>query len=479
MTLRKLLAAVSVLALSATSANALNITTATPVTPALELTLPGTTPGPFAVPAVFSLNTDSGTYPTGTAMLVTITLPAGVTFSSAATAANLDGVVNPGQLNVTLSSGGAAGSNTVTYLVTSTLAGETGLTYTGPLGLSACPAAGAGIVMTANIDGSGTPVDGGTAASSAVIAPCASALNGTVIPDETFVGSGIPSDTTVALAGGFLQINENGGLATNGPLAIGQLNYAINPAVAITGAGTALSPTDITSIAFNVDFVDASNIAAVTLSTGDAAVITGNTAAFNITANVPLIVDGVADFINVAVTGAAALPTQPVSVSGATVTFNDGVADLVATEAGANGAIDALQRQGQNFGPFDWNGGNPTSTLSVYRGTGFTPSVPVAYTVTMTNSPVNGSYQGMVTPNAEGEVVLTSKGFGAAAVPAYTRGDATINFETINAIDLDRLMIRNGVVSDFGDGSNSNGFTCGGVNTSADADNGCVGPLTE
>ena len=448
---KKLLTAVSISALSAGSAHALNISTTAPITPALELSLPGTTPGAFSVPANFTLNTDSGAYPTGTAMLVTITLPAGVTFAADATATNISGATNT--LNVTLSSGGVAGvDSTVSYLVTDNAGGETGIRFTGPLGLTACPAPGAGIIMTANVDGSGTPVDGGTALSSAIISPCASALDGTVVADAT--------DTAVALAGGYLQLNENGGVSTNGPLPIGDVNYTINPAVAITGTGTAMTSADITSISFDVVFADASNITNVDLSTGDAAVITGNTATFTITGNVPLLVDGAVDVINVIVSGANPLPAQVVSVSNAVVTFNDGVADLVPTEPGAVGPIDALQREGKSFGVFDWNSGTPGARNNVYRVTGFSSTAPVNMTITMSNSDLvpfgTMDYPGTVTPDANGEVVLTSTSGFNGIVPAFIRGDALFNFETIDNLDVDRLMAKNGIVTNFGDGANSN-----------------------
>ena len=130
--------------------------------------------------------------------------------------------------------------------------------------------------------------------------------------------------------------------------------------------------------------------------------------------------------------------------------------------------MDALQREGQAFGSFDWNGDSPTGTLTVYRVTGLMEDTP--YTVTMSNSGADGIYNGVAVPNAFGEEVITSRGFGAN-VPTYVRGDAVFIFETNDNLDVDRLQIRNDVVTAFGDGANADRDGFLGADPREDSDN--------
>jgi len=506
MTLKKLLMAVSVTAMAASSANAISISNiqtgpvpvapAAPVltpsggiTPALELTLPTTTAPAASFAFDLDIDTVGGNFPVGNDILSTITLPAGVSFASAVN----QSVTVGGSSAVNVQSGGAIGDTSVTLRVTA-LAVPT-LTFGGlNLALTSCPAAGSMLTVTANTtDGQNTPVEGGTASTAGFVAPCASAINGVVASDE-----GV-SDTQALLAGGFVNIGEIGS-APGASGDLGTINYFINPTVSTTLAGvTPLAPTDITSIAFDLVFGSGADISAITVTADDGTVLSptvtgaGGTRRVTFTApgDIALLTNGVPavaanpaamppvvavpesgqDTINVNVSGMNALPTQTVSIANAVVTFNDSSADLIASEPGANGALDAIQRQGQSFGTFDWNGDAPTGTLSVYRATGFTPGTPVAYTVTMSNSGANGSFSGMATPTATGEIVLNSRGFGGV-VPTYGRGDAVINFETAAAIDVDRLLIRGGVVSDFGGGANrADSFNCLGSHPLNDADN--------
>ena len=114
-----------------------------------------------------------------------------------------------------------------------------------------------------------------------------------------------------------------------------------------------------------------------------------------------------------------------------------------------------MQREGQNFGPFDWNDGRAGRTTSVYRVTGFNPGEVVDYTVTLSNSNRDGAFSGTLTADAVGEFTMTSVGFGGV-VGTYGRGDVSFNFERNGALDVDRLMVRNGISTSFGGGANSN-----------------------
>jgi len=434
---KKLLLAGSIAALSAASAHAqLSITTTTPVTPALELELPGT-PSFVTTPSI--VLDAGGSYPANSAMLIGLTLPAGVVFSNPAAPADLLGL-DQGALDVTVSTGGAAGSSTVTYLVTSNAIGEERIQYSGGLTLDACVAPGAGVAMTATLT-DGTPISGGSATSTAIINECASALDGTVAADGF--------DTLVLLPA-YTSVNDN---------VLGDINYTIANNVQIDGAGALLTSTEIDSITFDVVFGDGAGVTSVSLL-NQTEPVTNGVASFNFdtaSGDLPSLVDGFADPLFVTLDGTTQIASQTVIVNNADVTFNDNTVDLIASEAGAEGAIDSLDRQGQTFGVFDWNDGRAGRTTSVYRTTGFNPGQTFDYEIEMTNSifaAPNNVFRGTATADIVGEFVMTSVGFGSA-VPNYGRGDARITFEVTETLDVDRLMVRNGISTEFGDGANS------------------------
>jgi len=188
----------------------------------------------------------------------------------------------------------------------------------------------------------------------------------------------------------------------------------------------------------------------------------GNQCDFNFTDpdDIELLINGVPDQIRVTTAGGddIQIPTQTVSVGNSAVIFRaTGTPDLIPSEAGAAGALDPLQREGRQFGYFDWNAGPNVAdpTLSVYRITGLTPGSAVDYSLTLENSNNDGTYSGTLPiANDAGEVGLIST---LMPIPADTeRFDVLINIETPNEdVDIDRQMIRGDVVSAFGDGANN------------------------
>ena len=449
--LKKLLLAGSIAALSAVSAHAqLNITNVSFAdTPALELELapmPATT-YTFNSSATLNASTTNANFPTGTAYLVSVILPAGVTFGTVAQAGDL--TASGGSQNVTVSTGGAVGDSQVTYLVTTT--NEPSLTFSGNYRLDACVAPNANITMTAVIDGSQTPISGGTATSTTpMINPCSSALDSSVAADSQ-------GDTIISLSSNFLNLTDSAGSAgTVGPFNIADLSFTRNTAVTINGiTPTPISAADVSSVSFDVDFVNIDGVTSVDLASGSSATIVGNTASFNVTNSTEIasLISGVTA-VTVTVDGTTAIESQALSVSNAVIAFNDSNAELITSEPGATGPIDDLLREGQNFGPFDWNDGRAGRTTSVYRVTGFNPGEVVDYTVTLTNSNRDGSFTGTLTADAVGEFTMTSVGFGGV-VGTYGRGDVSFNFERNGDLDVDRLMARNGISTSFGGGANS------------------------
>ncbi|WP_371396362.1 hypothetical protein [Fretibacter rubidus] len=452
MKIKSLLAAVSMVALSAGTAAALTIpaTSVVPngIIPAFELQLPGTPAltGNFA----FDVMTETGNYPNGNNLLVTINLPTGLVFASnlsgsaVVPAANAQGVVN---------GGGTTGSNTVTLLVSlDDVYNSNVLSLALPLRLDACPAAGDFVEVLVRTE-SGTNIEEGRAITANIIAPCASAINGVVTSDA------VVSDTQILLAP-YTAIGE---VLGTGPLnatgTLGAINYTIAPTVSKSlAAVTPLVSTDVDAITFDVAFENAAAITSVTAG-GIAGTKIGNVFRFNVTApaDIATLLDGTADDIVItAVSGTTVIPTQTVNVVNSGVSFRDtGSPDLILSEAGATGALDTLQRQGREFGFFDWNsGGDGSGTVSVYRITGLTGATD--YSVQLENSNANGTYSGTLTPDATGEAILFSTDLGGTLPADVVRYDFLLNLETSSTtVDVDRLLSKGGIVTSYGDGANN------------------------
>jgi len=446
--LKKLLLAGSITALSAMSAHAQLSAelpeTAIVLTPALELDLPGANPG-FVFNSQVVIES-GGSYPSGVPYLIDVTLPDGVTFAAAVGVNNLrDNNGTPGDddnTDVTISTGGAVGDSSVTFLVTSE-PGVEDLFYNGAFRLDACVGEDAGFEIGANLV-AGVPISGGSATSDAIILECESAIGGEIDANTDEIIISLEDDFETL-------VTED----------LGTVSYEIDTDVSITineDGPAPLTAADIDSIAFDVVFEDVTGLAQVSVAGVDVD-LTGTTASFVITdsdAIDDLLSDEAAEITLEALTGddAAPIVAQSVSVTNAVVTFNDDNADLVATEDGAEGDLVNLQRDGQNFGPFDWNDGRAGFTTSVYRVTGFDPAEVVDYTVTLSNSNRDGSFTGTLTADAVGEFIMTSVGFGGV-VGTYGRGDVSLNFERNGELDVDRLMVRNGISTSFGGGANS------------------------
>jgi len=449
MKIKSLLAAVSMVAITAGAANALDITNVTPtgIVPALELQLPGdpALTGNFT----FDVDTTAGSfYPSANNLRVKLDLPAGVNFSQAVVGSDIIGGNSP-----FIETGGTVGSSSVTFVTSIPQNTQIStLSFNLDLGLSSCPVAGSPLTVTVATE-LGTLVDGGTATTSGLIAPCASAISGMVMSD-----AGV-SDTKITLGSGYTDIAE---FAGSGPLnadgVLGTIQYKIDPTVSTSL--TTVQPLvagDVAAFMFDVVFEDASGIDKVFVN-GIPSVKSGNSFTVMATSGADKLklLDATPDSIIAFADGSIIIPTQTVSVGNSKITFRTTLTpDLIASEAGPTGGLDSLQREGREFGYFDWNSG-PTGaqTLSVYRITGLDPDASVDYSLTLENSNNNGTYAGSVTANSYGEAVLVSS---TMPIPADTeRFDVLINVETPNTdVDIDRLMTRGGIVTAFNDGANN------------------------
>ena len=465
MKIKSLLAAVSMVAITAGAANALEIDNVSPagIVPALELELPGN-PALTGV-FTFDLLTETGQYPNGDNLTVVVNLPDGIVFAQDVTGLASDParIITSADVQTTVNAAGKAGDSTVTLTVSlddqfsnNNLNG-TQLPFQLNLELASCPAAGDFIEVQARLLGTTTEdgnIEEGSATTNNVIAPCESGISGMVMSDE-----GV-SDTKITLGSGYTDIAEFPG---SGPLnadgVLGTIQYKIDPTV--SKSLTSVQPLvagDVAAFMFDVVFEDASGIASVFVN-GIPSTKSGNVFTVMATsgADKAKLLDATPDSIIALTGGTAVIPTQTVSVGNSKITFRTtGTPDLIASEAGPSGALDTLQREGREFGYFDWNAGPAIGdpTLSVYRITGLDANESVDYSVTLENSNNNGTYAGSVTANSYGEAQLIST---LMPVPADTeRFDVLINIETPNGdVDVDRLMLRTGIVTAFNDGANN------------------------
>jgi len=466
MKIKSLLAAVSMVAITAGTASALSI----PVTPAMgaapanaispegvvlanELALPADGIGSVT----FSVETDSGNYPAGNNFIVDITLPSGV---------GVDGPVS-GSVLVGPTGGSAVvqnqtGSTIQLFVSIPQNAPVNSLDFALPLSLTSCAVSG-GLTVTVETEG-GTSVEDGTASAPSPIAPCESAFDTSFDPDA--------ADTIIGLTDYEMLRDMSGGPLVLTSI-VGLYDALVDPTVGVDLAGTALTAASIDEVAFDICFEDGSEIAGVTVNgTAGTASTDGNTYSFALPFNANL-TDA---FMSITVEGDDPISSQNVTVKNVVHDFTDaGGPDLIGTEAGAGGALDSLQREGQAFGVFDWNSGPVgAQTLSVYRITGLEPGVPTTYTATLYNSLANNGAPYMlpsstVTGDVSGEAVLVSTTL--PGIPAsVVRYDLGLNFETGRALDVDRLLSAGGVISDFGGGANTTDATLQG-SPSADADN--------
>jgi len=532
MKIKSLLAAVSMVAITAGSANALQFTDtsgiAAGVALACELDFAAS-----PVEAFVGFDIQRGTATTSAVVpqfntgvnTITITLPAGVTFGADATGSSIQAFssITPATstpipaTNISSAanstggviSGGTAGSNSITYSID--LTDNNSVVLRVPQLAVAIATGTPSGALTANVTtASGAVTDGAPAvnmdilsSTGALMTPgvftaCVPALTTNAV-DRDDLGLGLSgSDTQIELAATppFSSLVDVSGNA-NGTLgAIEIVRATTTPAVSFTNtAGTApLASPQLFNFAVNVDSVEfdvvpaagTSGLASAILQNGigGPTVATATRSASGFAFDIPYVgalSTGAADAIVVAPNAGAAgtatapvpIASQAVNVTGFTINLDDspGV-NLVPSIAGANGDLDGLQRQGTTCGVFDWNG--QTITNSVYRITGLpagTTNGSISFTNSVAGAAGNGSYNFSVT-STNGEAVLTSFNNFNTANDDWVRADISMTFEVADSIgeniDVDRLLSRGGVISDFGGGANSTGGSNNGGSSDDD-----------
>lgn len=507
MNIKSLLTAASIVALTATSAHAIELTRLTqsdfeePLAHELDL---ASTPVDGVVEAEISL-TNGGDFPAGTNLAVVVTLPNGVEFNGALTgeaifventeesapapnddfdAANNDvaGTVfgTPSSSSAEFRIGVPVNNDTTTQFINLEL----------PVSVVACPDQ----PITVTVETDGTPIEGDAdGATEIFFQGCESAINGTLTSDddekEVLIGTTAGEEYWTLAAGDTTP--------ATGPEAddtLGTVNFTIDPDVSTTEDAEDVDPAvDIDEIQIAVTVENTQGLTGFSLDTNQDGTPDVGPIAFGAgtnTATLSVLGTDFGDFpvdIIAVASGDAAIVTQNVTVDTIVVlddtdhdfADNDDV-DTDGTDDAVDGPIDSLDREGKVFGYFDWVGSNPDATITVLRVTGLPRDEDVRYTVNYINAldGSNGNYSAVASAAdlADGELALFSHtGFGTSNT-SYGRADVQICFETASEIvDVDRMMIRSGVVSAYNDGSNS-GDTENGANNQplCDDDNTCM-----
>lgn len=463
MKIKHLLAAASIVALTATSANALEHATSsnTDFQDTLALELTGISTGAAAVHGSLEYDvqlTSLGSFPDGNDLVVTVSLPAGVEFD----VANVAGTDISTDTNTDPDSDTTSGDNGTVF---TTSPGEVVYNITVPTGATVeavvlsipvvykqCVGSSAAVSTTITTGGVHIENDTNGAQSTAILPGCASAIDGVVTAD------GVDKE--------ILQVP--GPYTTIGDTLLGNYVYTINSTVAIDAFGTPLTVSDIASIGSTTTVEDKTGLQGFTVGATTAGFGLGQSVSLNDPVG---ILGDLSSDINVNDGPSGAIVTQDVNIS-TQVNFSTlGLSDEAPIGAAP---IDSLDRQGQTFGWFDWVGSNASNTITVLRVTGLPKGDDIRYTVQFrnTNDGTDATYNGTATAAdlADSEFALYSHtGFGTSNAD-YTRGDVLVTFETaVTTVDVDRLMIRNNVISAYNDGSNSNDNN--GVTPDADADN--------
>lgn len=394
---------------------------------------------------------------------VTITLTGAMTFGANLSNANFVGDV--ATCVFTIKSGGAAGSQTVTYTLLAGTpvnndakdcdGGNSSLEWSIPLSIT-----GAGnFSVSTSLATTGTQLATATfdalpAAGTQGFVRVASgygsdfaANTGTVAIDLTAVN---PYTTFDPAAGnttmGTVTVND----ALDAGATNGVLFFASNAGQVATSISAAANQQNGGSLA--VTFPSPAGIASATL--GLAAPVTANlvggVATFTLTqAQMGELVGAIPISVNAA-TGAAAAQIANQTPS-ATLSVTPTAGNNL-TIGGATENLDRLVREGSNSTTFEWVGDASTSTTNVWRLTGIGSTLPTIR-ATFSNATNGASFNGekVVTPSAtlsNGELVLTTADL-AAANGAFGRADVAFSIEASGVTIRRFLLGANGTLTTF------------------------------
>lgn len=448
------------------------------------------------------LTNATSTFPTSTNTVFTITLPANVVFSRAMTGADIlggsDATATEGvPLAANINSGGTAGSSTVEIFY-SAGANDREVDIILPVRVTACPTSGSQIVVSAS--NGGTAIEPGDALAN---------VSNAITCRDTFTVAGMTdvaggaNNSEIALVD-YQLFTENNSATTSASTPVGNVTSAFAATVAgattapgnvasvrtvgtvaiTTAAGdniadgspggtantaaaavapVATAPGDATSTSYVVALDNVVGLRAaaaggpVTVAGATVAAVAGSTTQFTATAAGVGVGSPITIFADTTA-GAVPMTAKTVNATGLTVNLNTALG-YNATDSGSNAALDALERDGRGFGPYDWN--NESGAVnSVYRITGLSTTSDTPMTITYSNSNAGAAFNTTVSGTVaaadvtNGEYIITSRGGLSTMNAGYQRADVSFFFETGNAVDVDRLISSNGDVGNFGNAAN-------------------------
>jgi len=403
----------------------------------------------------FDVTRDAGVaYSAGVALVVTVTLPAGREFAMG----NAPAITTTGGTPATggVAAGGTAGSNEISFNITPA-AGNTGINIANLL-VAATDSVAASAEMTVSVVNAagGTEVDGTPETDKTVFVPSVSALAGiTITPTGT--PAVVNTDTATKSVFNRLASKSLGTVAID---AFPTPNGTDAPYVSLVNATPAVMTVDfqnanIASTTTTANFpngtagIDTSALGVNGVVGANDIVYTATTS--GLTAATSLTIVGEDDAAEAAIAvQAPTLTNVAVGLTGAAFTSPVVLTDTV-------NDLDEITRAGAAGGDFDWVG--EVNTNSIFRVTGLAASSPVTYNVTFSNTTggQDGTFSGSGTSNAAGEIVLNSFNAFGTSNAGYGRGDVAFSFDGANPanVDVDRLMVRLGVVSAFGNDNGS------------------------
>lgn len=458
MHMKKLIGGVSALAMiTAGTASALTFTLPDPaIKLAEEVDFTGTVAGNLGQMEI-GTNDD---LPIGTGYKLTVNLTGGAVFNGLV-ASNLSGV---GVDNPIISTGGANGQTQVVILFDVSSALTTGKSHPVlldlPVKLASCASdVSANIILTNAV---GSVIEGGTAALAGAALTCVDAFDVTIAPQGT--------DSIVTEASGFKNFKVTpDDTATVGYF--GDVTVAIDTTAVGPNLATPVTPADLTSLTYDVEFENATGIAGVSQVQG--APIGFATKAATASGTTYSVATGAAqsaaatDTIKVTLSGLAPVALQTLTVENATVNLAAGFEDEPATVIG-NG-VDGITLDGANFGPFDWVGDTSTIATTVFRVTGLTSKPQTFVTLRNSSGSKDGTYEVNLSAKTlsgaastgSSQLVLTNADIQAAVGSGFGIADVIWTFLSSDAVDVDRLIATGGIVSAFGDTGNSDNSLLG------------------
>lgn len=432
-----------------------------------------------------------GTIPPGQNLFLTIEA------TNAVFSEGLDGSefpVGSGTTGAVVDSGGAVGTSSVRYLVT-TDAGAVGPDSGGtgadhikiniPFNMSSC-----GDVTFAvtefETEAVGTPIEGGTANLSVggIATPlitCEDTYVASVVDDSitttTPAFTGTP--TVLSLASSFMMfLVPGGGNPDTGTVArLGEFRLDVDTTNHIDLIDGPASGTHVLGFDADVNFGDATDI-----STSQAVVSTGTLFATTATApvaNTSALAGGTAATLDsetgdlfVTISGTDPIPAQTVSVSDGSIDL-DTTVNLLATDPFVAQDAEDLKLEGQIFGPFDWVSDNTKFVNTIFRITGFDGSADVPGQIIVENARNGAAFEGVfpftvLATDVQGSEVRINSTDLTTIAGLFGTADISLVFSSNEDLDVDRLLAgpSTATVVPFGDGANDSGVGTTGSTTS-------------